>query len=200
MAMQKIVCDTNIWYNLGDEKLNKEIARENCFIATFYTFEELNTTYNIIKDSDKVIKTSQAIVQYSKEQILENAMLYLVHTIDKHFVDARYMYNLGMRNWNEVRLLATLKLGTKLPQWALDMYRHNIFNREKEGVNIANAENVLSNSVRQQVKKAYKDDKKKYFQMVARNIVSLLSIYLKEFTKERVQFPAIISLTKLSYS
>jgi hypothetical protein len=189
MSRTKIICDTNIWYNFGDGKIPAKHAEENHLVATFYTFEELNTTYNILKDSDKVIKTSQAIVKYAKEQILENAMLYLLRTIDKYFIDDRYTYNLGMRNWNEIRLLARTQLGSKLPQAVLDMYQENIKNREREGVDIAKAENLLSDSVRQKAKKAYKDDKQKYFDNVAQNIISLLSLYLKEFTQQRVDFP-----------
>jgi hypothetical protein len=190
MLKPKVVCDTNIWYNLGDGKIDPKVAKENHLIATFYTFEELNTTYNIIKDSDKVIKTSQAIVNFSSEQILENAILYLVRTMDKLFVDERYTYNLGIRNWNEVRLLAKTQLGTQFPQWVVDMYEENIKNREKEGVDIAKAENLLSDSVRQKAKKEYKADKQKYLDTVAKNIVSLLGLYLKEFTNGRVEFPA----------
>lgn len=190
MSEIKIICDTNIWYNLGDGRIDSKVAEENHLVATFYTFEELNTTYNILNDSDKVIKTSQAIIQYSKEQILENAILYLARTMDKFFVDERYTYNLGMRNWNEVRLLARTPVGSKFPQWVVDMYEENIKNREKEGVDIAKAENLLSDSVRQEAKKAYKKDKQNYFDAVANNIVSLLGLYLKEFTKEKVEFPS----------
>ena len=69
---QKIICDTNIWYNLGNGKLDRKIAEQNHLIATFYNFDELNTTYNILKDTDKVVKTCKAIVNFSHDQILEN--------------------------------------------------------------------------------------------------------------------------------
>lgn len=197
MDRPKIICDTNIWYNLGDGKIDKKVAEENHLVASFYAFEELNTTYNILNDSDKVIKTSKAIVEYSKGQILENAILYLTRTIDKYYIDERYTYNLGMRNWNEVRSLATLKLGVALPKWALDMYQENIKNREKEGVDIAKAENALSASVREKAKRDYKKGKEKYFQTVSENIVALLNYYLKEFTMGRIEFPPDYKFTQL---
>lgn len=185
-----LVCDTNIWYGLGEGRINPTIAKENRLIATFYAFEELNTTHNILNFPDKIIQASQAIVQHSHDRILENAILYLARTIDPYYVDEGYSYNLGMRAWNEIRLLAKLPLGTQHSQQTLNMYRQNIENRKKEGVNIAKADNAFSAAVQKQARIAYKKDKEKYYSTVSEHIVALLNTYLKEFSKGRIEFPS----------
>lgn len=104
----KVICDTNIWYNLGNDTIDPSSLKPHSLVATFYNFQELITTPNTLTNFQQVRRAAKAIVDYSSSQILENAYLHLAKQIDIHFHDKRDSYDLGMSNWTEIKHMAAL--------------------------------------------------------------------------------------------
>jgi hypothetical protein len=144
----KVICDTNIWYYLGNGTLDPNLFTGYSLVATFYNFEELITSGNLLTDFPSVMKASRAIVKYSDEQILENAFLYLANMIKPSFEDRRYNYNLGIRNWTEVRAIARQPDGFVLTRELKKEYEKNIHSRTSGGNDIAKLENDFVSTVK----------------------------------------------------
>ena len=162
MDQLRVVCDTNIWYYLGNGTLDPTKLKDYSLVATFYNFEELITSKNILTDFPSVMNAARAIVKYSSEQILENAFLYLANSIKPRFEDRRYNYNLGIRNWNEVRAIASQDDGFVLTPALRSEYEKNIQSRTAGGKDVAELENEFVVSVKEYSKRLWKNNEKKY--------------------------------------
>ncbi len=74
----KVICDTNIWYYVGDGTINPDdIKDKNKLIATYNNIDELSRTFNLIDNSDHVRNSIQAIFKYMSDVIYEQPLIYL---------------------------------------------------------------------------------------------------------------------------
>lgn len=182
----EVICDTNIWYYLGNGTLKPAQLTGTTLVATFYNFEELITTPNIITDFQTVRKAAKAIVNHSSRQVLENAFLHMANTIDPFFEDKRYSYNLGVRNWGEIRNIAALDDSFQLTPELLKEYQKNINKRLGQGQAVATIENQFVLKVKNHSKKLWKESQKKYYKERFKGIVLELNDYLKMFSDGQV--------------
>jgi len=181
-----VICDTNIWYNLGNGHLGPSKLTDYSLVATFYNFEELITTPNIFGNFQQVRGATQAIVNHSSKQILENAFLYMARTINPHFEDKRYSYNLGIRNWAEIRRMAALDNSFQLTPELIAEYRKNIQSRVGQGETVASIENQFVSRVKAHSKKLWKESQKKYFKKRLEGLIFELNDYLTMFSDGQV--------------
>lgn len=70
--MKEIICDTNIWYGLGNETIEK--PKDSILIATWNNIVEIGFSHPKIKkliDSEEVRRAAKAIIDYA-DKIIEN--------------------------------------------------------------------------------------------------------------------------------
>ncbi len=193
----KVICDTNIWYYLGDRTIKPEELNDYCLIATFYNFDELNSTPKTVKDFSKVQAAAKAIVDNSCDQYLENAILYLTKLIYPLHEDKRYHYNLGIRNWNEIHLLGNLPSNFKPSEEIGKLYERNIEIKTNESEAVSAIENSLAGQVRKQSRKLWKEDKVKYFKSSLSGIISLLNNFLNGYSEGKAQLTKDFDIRKI---
>jgi len=75
--MSEIICDTNIWYELGANPPSEEFLKKNSLIGTFHSIDELSRTPVLISHYDSVQKAIQSLMTYSKRTIYEPPFIYL---------------------------------------------------------------------------------------------------------------------------
>jgi hypothetical protein len=182
-----VICDTNIWYNIGNGVIKPEDIEQYSLIATFYNFEELLTSHNLLKNFHNVRRAAKAIVTYSSKQILENGFLHLAKIIDPHFEDTRYNYNLGLRNWNEVRAIARQDESFTLSPESEKEYLMNIQSSDSNSNNVARLENRFVNDVKGHSKELKKKNERDYLRKRLQGIVFELNDQLKQFSYGKVQ-------------
>ncbi len=181
-----VICDTNIWYYLGTGHLDPSKLTDYSLVATFYNFEELITSPNIIGNFQQVRGAAQAIVDHSSKQILENAFLYITRFINPHFEDKRYSYNLGIRNWAEIRSMAALDNSFRLNPELIAEYNKNIQSRVGQGDTVASIENQFVSRVKAHSKKLWKESQKKYFKKRFEGLIFELNDYIMLFSDGQV--------------
>lgn len=85
-SMQKtktiIICDTNIWYRLGDGRISPEAIGDNEFAVTGINLEELCSSEVIYSDPNLFKGALKAIDKYAKHWILEDPIDNILKRID----------------------------------------------------------------------------------------------------------------------
>ena len=183
----EIVCDTNIWYDLGEKIIAPEIFKDHKLIATFYNFEELNSTPNLIGEFPKVKRAGSAIVEHSTKQILENSILYISQLLNPSYEDSTYQYSLGMRNWGAIRGMNILPDDFTPSEQMIKEFKVNIENRVEAGKELANSENLFVESKRKAARKQWKINKSQYFDFTAAYVLHHLNEFLTSFSKGTLQ-------------
>lgn len=87
-ADMKIICDTHIWYNIGNGHIDPKpiIDSGNKLVANYNNINELVHTHNIVDNENGTRKAVQAIFTYSKNHaILESPLLHLKKLADPSF-------------------------------------------------------------------------------------------------------------------
>lgn len=183
-----VICDTNIWYYLADGTIDPDNLKNQSLVATFYNFEELITSPNTLTNFQQVRKAAKAIVDHSDKLILENAFLYLANLIDPRFEDKRYSYNLGIRNWAEIKRMAALDDSFQLSSELRAAYQMTAASRVNNGKDVAQIENDFVQKVKTHSKKVWKENSSKYFRERFKGIVFELNDYMKVFSDGKIEF------------
>jgi hypothetical protein len=79
-SKKRVVCDTNIWYDLADTKDLQAIKNEYNFVATNSSLKELSNSEKLrisYNDFCKVRRACHTILKYADEIIFESPFLYL---------------------------------------------------------------------------------------------------------------------------
>lgn len=86
--MKEIVCDTNIWYEVGKYLKEPDFLKDKSLIGTFHSIDELSRTPNLIKKPDFVRRAIQKLMSIPKLTLFEPPFKYL-----KRLDDPKYKYN-----------------------------------------------------------------------------------------------------------
>lgn len=91
----EIICDTNIWYNIGNGNIDSSIIEENdILVATYISVYELCFTENYLGNFQYIQNAVRAMLKYSsKHPIIEPPFAYL-----KVISDRNYSYNMTTNN------------------------------------------------------------------------------------------------------
>lgn len=91
MIEPRIVCDTNIWYGIGNGSIEPESFYGQRLVCTNVTLRELASTPNLYKHQDDVRKAVRAIRNYASVLILEDAFGYATNKfVDGCNADTQY--------------------------------------------------------------------------------------------------------------
>jgi hypothetical protein len=83
--MQHVICDTNIWYNIANEKISEEQLEGVKLYATSVNITEISSSPNLVKDIDLVVRTIKAMKKYAFRVIIENPLEYLISSFFHEF-------------------------------------------------------------------------------------------------------------------
>lgn len=73
-----IICDTNIWYYIGDGTIDVSILRqEDRLISNYNNIDELAMTQSLITNTSRIVNAIQSIFKYSSNLIIDPPFLYL---------------------------------------------------------------------------------------------------------------------------
>lgn len=81
--MEKVICDTNIWYGLGNKSLQKPSGVK--LVATWINVMEIGFSHREIKnklDEEQVKSAAKAILDFADEIIFETPFHYVAKTLD----------------------------------------------------------------------------------------------------------------------
>lgn len=84
----RIICDTNIWYQLGKEKPGKAIFKNFDLVSTFISIDELSKSFNLLKNVELAKEAIKAIFHYSDKSslvIYEPPLVHLKKLDDPNF-------------------------------------------------------------------------------------------------------------------
>ncbi len=183
----KVICDTNIWYYLGDESIDPQKLNDYCLVATFNNFLELNTSPKTVKNFPKVHKAAIAIKKHSCSQILENPILHLTRLLDPHFQDKRYDYNIGMRHWNEIVLISGLPDNHVPNSKTQSLYQQNIDQRQADGQILASLENERALNFRKIARKLWRAGKNNYWNVANKMIIKAIMTELQLYSNGNLE-------------
>lgn len=87
-----VICDTNIWYRLGDGRIKPSEFGENQLVVTGVTVEELCTSEMIFSDSESFKSAIRAINKYATQFIEYDPIEYILSQISSDFKPNRLPY------------------------------------------------------------------------------------------------------------
>ena len=76
--MQTIICDTNIWYDIANNRINPKLLFDVQLIGTSVNITEISSSLNLINKFDLVARTVKAMYKYNSRVIISNPMEYLI--------------------------------------------------------------------------------------------------------------------------
>lgn len=183
----RIICDTNVWYGIGNGTLDPSKLSGLNLVATFYNFQELITSPNNLTDFQMVRRAAKAIIDHSSEQVLENAYLYLANMIDSRYEDTRYAYNIGLRNRGYIRHLASLSSSYQLTATEIKDYQNIVAQKTTGGAGVALIDNDFATRVKAYSKRQWKASQQKYYDERFKGLLFELNDYLKLFSNNRLE-------------
>lgn len=92
--MKKIICDTNIWYDLGEGIVSFNQAHEYELCCTHLSLYELIHSERLKEDYVKVSLACKAVLAYSKSFIQEPPLAYLTNLlqpVDKKISNSNFL-------------------------------------------------------------------------------------------------------------
>jgi hypothetical protein len=75
---QRIICDNNVWYKIGNGEVSPNEFKNIRLIATYLNLLEIGSTENLLKDFKEVKSACNAILTYADEIWLLNPIEYLI--------------------------------------------------------------------------------------------------------------------------
>ncbi len=173
----EIICDTNIWYGLGNGFINPSLIGEgNKLIATFNNIDEFSRTTNLIDNPDETRKSIQSMFKHSgKHPIIEPPLFYL-----RKLSDDTYSYEITEDD--EAMQLITEKIakGHKIDVSKSEQYRQYSEKRKANLQSVADIFNKESLRIKSNIK-----DKKKHRKVSSIELIrGILSLFVKKQTGE----------------
>jgi hypothetical protein len=105
-SITKVVCDTNIWYKIGNG-LVPIPGEEFVLVGTFLTTLEFSKTKNLIKNIEFVRRGIQAIMKYAKYSM--NHVPPLIHV--KKLLDPKYCFLISPNYKSTLEFLRKIAIG-----------------------------------------------------------------------------------------
>jgi hypothetical protein len=146
----EVICDTNIWYNIGSGGIDPTIIPSNIkLIATYNSIDEFSRTGNLIWHPNETQKAVQAMFKYSRQHaIYEPPFIYL-----KKLSDPQFNYNVVEKHSSILNFTSKIAKGHTIDLSKTEEY--NQFCQErKEGLEWTAA---LFNTEAQRIKLQIRD-------------------------------------------
>lgn len=175
----EIICDTNIWYGLGNGFIASNLVGEgDKLIATFNNIDEFSRTTNLIDKPEETRKAVQAMFKYSgKHPIIEPPLFYI-----RKLSDESYSYEITSDD--EAILLFTEKIakGHQIEVSKSAQYRKYSEGRKGNLQSVANIFNTESQRIKSEIKSIKKHRKHRSIELIR----GMLSLFVKAQTGEGI--------------
>ena len=147
----EIICDTNIWYGIGNDLIDKPlIGEDDKFIATFNSLDELSFTENLINNYDSTQKAIRAMFEFSsKHALFEPPFVYL-----KVMSDNSYHYDIGANHKGIIDITQKIARGYTIDK--IDFFEEIVRNRKES---LKNAADFFNDYVQEHIKPNIKNKK-----------------------------------------
>jgi hypothetical protein len=83
--MRPIICDTNIWYNIANNKINTNKLKQVRLIGTSVNIIEISSSPNIISDIDLIVRTVKAFKNNHDFILINNPMEHLITVFNQDY-------------------------------------------------------------------------------------------------------------------
>jgi hypothetical protein len=177
--MTKIICDTNIWYNLANNHFESYKIVGLQLIGTSVTVHEISETSHLVKNLDLVKRVAKAFLDYNSGIMVLNPFEYLI-----------YLFNPGyIPNDNKTRGLLEefrILIGTDLKDISsknIDRAKEMINNRKKSDKEVVDYINSGLPQIRENIKRIegkFVHRKKDFTHLWKQLISDLVQIYSRE--------------------
>lgn len=151
----ELICDTNVWYYLGNAQIDLSIKDRFVLIGTYHNAVELAYSENLLNDFERTKKAIYAFMTYSSKKIIEPPLIYL-----KSLDDPQYPYKELDRVNEIIRFLEALLNSRGIKKDKIEDFRKIIGHRRSEFDNATEMMNELAQEVKQNIKN--KDSYHKY--------------------------------------
>lgn len=137
----KIIADTNIWYQLGNEKGKSEFAAELPIHPTFLNIIELSVTPNLIKHQEYVRSAIQKIFHYSDKVIYQPPYVYIANLFQP------FEYDVQKELGDYLEFTSQFASGLVLEQDKLEEFREWTIKKRAQFEGAANYTNSLAETI-----------------------------------------------------
>jgi|AntAceMinimDraft_15_1070371.scaffolds.fasta_scaffold36595_1 hypothetical protein len=83
--MRPIICDTNIWYDIANNKINLDILKQVRLIGTSVNITEISSSPNIVNDIDLTVRTIKAFRKNHDFILINNPMEHLISVFHQDY-------------------------------------------------------------------------------------------------------------------
>lgn len=175
----KIICDTNIWYDIGNSKIEtKNLPIENKLTAVFTNIDEFTKTTYLIRNEDYTRNGIQAMFKFSgKHAIFEPPLIHLIKLDDPNFeYDIRKKHN-DILNFSEL-----IAKGYKISD--IDGFTDYCIERNKHFKHITEFTNSTALKIKAKIKNIKQHRKIESIQIIRDFISSILLCQSKKLSKK----------------
>ncbi len=172
----KIICDTNVWYGLGDGTISdSEILDRSSLVATQVNIREFTFTYNLLNNEDLARNAIKAAFKYHTIERFEPPLIYL-----KRLSDRRYRYNTKKEQSHFMVFTSLIARGHQIDdKKKLDFKKEC----ENEKGNLESAA-VLFNTEAKKIHAKIKDKKKHRSENTLELNRGLIDLFVQNITKD----------------
>lgn len=145
----EIVCDTNIWYNLGSGAINpKTLNPEHKFVATFISIDEVVTTTKLLHLEDYTRKAIQCIFRFSRSHAIFEPPLVFLKILD----DPGFSYNIVKNHEDILRTTELIAKGFSISNEKEAEFIAYVEERKSNLKDIANSFNAAAKEAKTRIK------------------------------------------------
>lgn len=148
----EVICDTHIWYELGNTEKESVIDDSIKLITTFNSIDEFSRTENLLRNFDYTRKGIQAMFKYSRTHaIYEPPLIYL-----KKLANPEFQYDIQAQQGSILKFTSNVARGQEIDLEKSEEYR--AFCKERKAD--LEAVSKIFNDQSAQIKSNIKDLKK----------------------------------------
>lgn len=151
----KIICDTNIWYELGNKPPSEETMDNKQLIGTYLSIDEFSKTYNLVNHFEHTQRAIQAMMEYSSLVQYEPPFIYL-----KRLDDPRTEFNPLQEIKKILDFTANIANGHEIDPSQKDNYIEYCKKREQYFQEACDLFNEEANNIKEQIKAQNKNKDK----------------------------------------
>ena len=164
----EVICDTHIWYELGNSE--KELVNDKnvILVTTFNSIDEFSRTENLLINPEYTMKGIQAMFKYSRNHaIYEPPLIYL-----KKLADPNYNYDINSELGTILEFTSKVANGVKIDFDKSEEYSNFCKSRKDDLAFVSNIFNEESANIKARIKNL-KNHRKEDSLPINRDLISL---------------------------
>jgi ribosomal small subunit protein bTHX len=174
---QTVICDTNIFYGLGDGSINhSKIKKETQLCVNQANLQEFTTTFTLINNEDLVRKAIQSSFKYHQEERFVPPLIYL-----RQLSDNSYKYNTLKEQSQFLQFTSLISKGHSIDETMKEEFA-NFCKKRKRGLEVA-AE--FFNNESEKIKKKITNKKTHRLEDTIELNRQLINLFVSSITKDK---------------